>query len=298
MAWNGSKNGGASSAPEKPMPKAPARFRVLFALVAMAVLGVALFLFFMRGGDEPTVVKKKVRESVVPIAEVKPARAPSPVQVEEVKERTTSEIRHWPREKTNELTQAEYDYWKLFNATIPPDKDQPKPNLGRYHIFKERANNEIAFILDTEPGTAVFGSGAILKGFEKRFLKSLNTPIEVKDDDDEYTKTLKKAVLQAKIELKCLYDAGQDIEKVMVEARENIQNLGRYKAQLEEDALKMIKRDSTDQEVQDTLEAVNAMLDRKGIAPLELNSMSRLAMRMQSALKRNERIRQNEQNEQ
>ena len=68
----------------------------------------------------------------------------------------------------------------------------------------------------------------------------------------------------------------------MDEARDELQRLARYRAQVEKEALKMMHRPgATAQDADATIEAVNKMLEAKGMAPIELNSMSRLAMKYQ-----------------
>lgn len=200
------------------------------------------------------------------------------------------DLRHLSADETNNLNEAQVEYWKMFHPWPPPDENQPRVNKPQYAIFDTRADNEIAFVLSTEPGQMVIGKRNVGPGFEERFLKSITRPIIVKEDDSDYNKSLKRAVIAAKLELKDAYDRGEDIEKMMDDAREELQRLGRYRAELEKEAMKQLRRkDATVNDVEDLISAVNIMLENKGIAPIELNSMSRLALKLQDVTTKEEK---------
>ena len=199
------------------------------------------------------------------------------------------DLRHLSADETNNLNEAQVEYWKMFHPWPPPDENQPRVNKPRYAIFDTRADNEIAFVLSTEPGQMVIGKRNVGPGFEERFLKSITRPIIVREEDSNYDKNLKRAVIAAKLELKDAYDRGEDIEKMMDDAREELQRLGRYRAELEKEAMKQLRRkDATVNDVEDLISAVNIMLENKGIAPIELNSMSRLALKLQDVTTKEE----------
>ena len=66
-----------------------------------------------------------------------------------------------------------------------------------------------------------------------------------------------------------------------------MQKLARYRAQLEKEATVMLHRGEIGAaDAEDVIKAVNKMLEEKGIAPIELNSMSRLAMKYQNIVKK------------
>jgi hypothetical protein len=200
------------------------------------------------------------------------------------------DIRHLNESETNRLSTAEYEYWKMYHPNPPPDRDQPKIVRGRYKIFKNRSDNDIAFVLSTEPGTTIIGNRRLGIGFKERFLKSLETPIIIQETDTDYERNLKQTVIQARIELKDALDRGEDIGEMIDNARDELQKLGRYKMQLEKEATKLLhKKDTTSKDANDTIEAVNKMLDEKGIAPIELNSMSKLGIHFQRLITQEEK---------
>lgn len=255
----------------------------------VVILASIAFLVVRRGtgnGEQRTADngKKVQRQRPARPPQPPPQTAPKPPEPpkKDYSKLDNIALRRLPASETNNLTEAQVKYWKMFHPWPPPDENQPRTKHGKYHIFESRADNEIAFVLATEPGTMVLGNRSVGPDFERRFLKSLERPIIVSKDDSDYDRELKRAVIDAKIELKAAYDRGEDIGKIMDEARDELQRLARYRAQVEKEALKMMHRPgATAQDADATIEAVNKMLEAKGMAPIELNSMSRLAMKYQ-----------------
>lgn len=169
----------------------------------------------------------------------------------------------------------------MFHPWPPPDENQIERIKPRYEIFENRVDNEIACLVSVEPGTQVFGNRNYGPNFTKRFLKSLEKPIIATHEDTEYEKSVKRAVNEAKIELKAAYDRGEDIVEVMNETRKELQRLGRYREELVQMARKEARRAEQPDDVKDIVTAVNKMLDQKGLAPIRPNSISRLALQMQ-----------------
>lgn len=284
MAWNQNSD---RKPVARPAGKGGKSGLIIVSAIVLVLLAGIGFYFTSRDTATPVKVKKGAKPRQIETAESKPV-----VQAKEEKSSekplTNWEIRHLDKSQTNRLSHAEYEYWKMFNPIAPFNpKAQPPVKPGKYRIFENRADNEIAFVLSTEPGTMIFGRSSFGEGFTKRFLKSIVNPIVIKDTDSDYEKALKRAVIDAKIELKARYDAGEDIGKVMDDSRSELQKLGRYKEELRRMAQKSIlKEGATEADVDDTLKAVNKMLAEKGIAPMTLNGLSRRAIKMQSEMEK------------
>jgi len=265
------------------------RVRPVVIAATTAIIAVVAFLVVRRGtgnGERETANGEKKVQRQRPARQARPVPQTTPrppaTPKKDCSRLDNIALRRLPASETNNLTEAQVKYWKMFHPWPPPDENQPRTKHGKYHIFESRADNEIAFVLATEPGTMVLGNRSVGPDFERRFLKSLERPIIVSKDDSDYDRELKRAVIDAKIELKAAYDRGEDIGKIMDEARDELQRLARYRAQVEKEALKMMHRPgATAQDADATIEAVNKMLEAKGMAPIELNSMSRLAMKYQ-----------------
>ena len=290
MAWNGSseKNTSGTSTAKRLVggaKKSPSIMRGAFAALAVVALAAGAWWWLARRAPEPVAPEKPKRPTKAsPPVVAKPTPLPKPKDYSSL---DNIQLRRLPESETNNLTEAQVKYWRMFHPWPPPDKDQPKAKHGKYHIFETRADNEIAFVLATEPGTMVIGNRSVGPDFESRFLKSLEKPIIVSKDDSEYEQNLKRAVIEAKLNLKDALDRGEDIGKIMDEARAELQKLARYRAQLEKEATVMLHRGEIGAaDAEDVIKAVNKMLEEKGIAPIELNSMSRLAMKYQNIVKK------------
>jgi predicted component of type VI protein secretion system len=148
---------------------------------------------------------------------------------------------------------------------------------GKYEIFDHSCENEIAGFMAMEPGQGLVGTPRYNGRFTRDFLESLKHPIIVSQDDTPEDAALKRAVIQAKIDLKDAYDRGEDIEQIMLDTRKEMQDLARYKQELTQQLHEMVKGDSemTTEEMEDLVEAANQMLDAKGIAPMKFGPLTR-----------------------
>lgn len=149
-----------------------------------------------------------------------------------------------------------------------------------YEIFDHFSENVIAGLLSLEPGTTLIGTPMYNGRFKEDFLKSLAVPIIATASDSEHDRTLKRLVNEAKIELKAAYDRGEDVEKVILDAREELQKLARYRNELEAMTVEGINSASTPEEVDDYITAANKMLEQKGIAPMDLSPLAKLKLKI------------------
>ena len=138
--------------------------------------------------------------------------------------------------------------------------------------FDEPTDRLLAHILEMEPGETLVGDSADLyRGFDKAFAKSLSTPILYDKNDDQYVKELKVGVLAMRDELKRRMDAGEDINKVLADTRDQMQELGAYRQELESMVIEMTQgKDLTQEAYDDIVKAANKMLEERGCKPLEL----------------------------
>ena len=138
--------------------------------------------------------------------------------------------------------------------------------------FERSTDRMLAHILEMEPGETLIGDSALLyKGFDKEFVKSLDTPIIYDKDDDVYVKELKAGVLALRQELKERMAAGEDINAVLAETRDQMQELGLYRQELKEQVVQLTQDRDLSQEDYDTIiQAANKMLEERGSKPLEL----------------------------
>ena len=152
-------------------------------------------------------------------------------------------------------------------------------------IFSHKSENVIARLLTIKPGQFLVGTPHYNGRITKDFLESIKEPIVISPDDSDYDKELKRAVREAKIELKIAYDRGEDIEKILLDSRAEFQKLGRYKQELRTMMNKQLSSASTPEEVDDYIAAANKMLEAKGIAPMNPTPFERIKLRLQEQAK-------------
>ena len=152
---------------------------------------------------------------------------------------------------------------------------------GKYAIFEHSSDNQIAGLLSVSPGTPVMPIKSLNGNFTKDFLESLKHPIIVTKDDAPDVAELKRAVNEAKIELKAAYDRGEDIEQIVLNSRAELHKMALYKRDLQEQLSEMKRnKDITENDLELAFEAANKMLESKGISPTLQSPLTRQKMKM------------------
>ena len=179
---------------------------------------------------------------------------------------------------TNGFTEMQMRKWRKEHMPPPGYTNnavltRPKP---KYAIFNHKCENLIAAYLTLRPGDGMIGTPILGERFRKEFLKSLETPIVVTEDDSPEDAQLKRDMIATKIDLKARMDAGEDICKIINDTHREVQDLSRYKTMLQKEIRDAAKNpEMTMQDVDDLVEAANKMLEAKGIAPIALGPISR-----------------------
>ena len=246
-------------------------------LSACAVLAVGVISWILLSGKEapvkePTPEKPKTVIKTVPKKEVKQEPVQSPK-----KEKKLPKWKY-PVERTNELNAVELRKWRAMHRPPPGSTNTTSLTEAppKYAIFKHRSENEIAALLTMTPGETLVGTPVYRKNFTDDFLKSLETPIIVSEEDSEEDAELKRAMVQTKIELKARIDAGEDLGQILLDTRREYQDLARYKMMLQGELNEIKKNpEATIQDVDDFVTAANQLLEQKGIAPIKLSPISK-----------------------
>ena len=140
--------------------------------------------------------------------------------------------------------------------------------------FRHEAERSIAHLLLAEPGEGMLGDGeSLYANFNEEFRESLKDEIVFDDEDTPSQRELKAAMIDIRKELVERMDRGEDLAKVMVETRRQLQELALYKDELAAQVEKL-KKDGTltKQDRLDLLEAANQMLEDRGIKPFLIPS--------------------------
>lgn len=239
----------------------------------MCVAGVAVVLYLHRGTDTVDDSVTEIKKSKV-IKEVA-ASLPPPVTKAE------PEVKVDPNARPTKVGEVVNGYVMLPSGRIHKPTGVVTNRVAeygksKYSIFENRTDNEIAGILMAKPGEAVVGTKRYDKWFEKQFLKSIETPIIVSQDDEPWQADLKRLVVQARLELKTAYDNGEDIAAIMSESRQQLQDLSKYKQSIKQIYAQNMKECATEEEVGELQRAVNIMLEEKGCAPMNFTPLTKL----------------------
>lgn len=273
-------------APPKGGSKPSGAFKGAIAGLIVVIAAVGAWYFLTRGtgnGEQGTDDKPK---KTAKIAEVKPATA-APVKPVEPKEEKPKPL---PPQRIGETRDGKV---LLPDGTLHTVKGVITSGVARVSLidrtFKHDTDCMLAHLLTVEPGEGFVGdSESIYSGFEKEFLKTLKDPIEYDKNDSDYVKELKMGVQAMRQELLDLKANGESIEKVLMETRDQLQQLGLYRQELEEQVLKMSEDGMSQQDYNDLITAANKMLEERGSKPLELPSTVKHAVRLGQLIRDNE----------
>lgn len=278
MSWNRSTHSKPKSAPKRGVSVG----RGILAGCIVVSLGIAAILLFRTGGEEPKdapPAEKKIKQ-VEPKKPPRTNAAPAPAESEKppkpLKPQRVGEIRD------GKMLMVDGRLRKMSKHVVTAE-------VARVTIadktFDEPTDRLLAHILEMEPGEALVGDSADLyRGFDKAFVKSLSTPIIYDKDDDQYVKELKAGVQALRDELKERMAAGEDINKVLAETRDQMQELGAYRQEIENMVVEMTQEKGLTQEAYDDMvKAANKMLEERGCKPLELPAAVRHRFKIHGA---------------
>lgn len=241
---------------------------------AVVVFGAALAAWWLWPNAESADGADKRRPSQR-IKEVTPAKPRPSVAKAEVKEEPKKR-EYWEQDTTNGLTACQILKWKHMRQKPPVYTNMcfVRRNPQPYEIFGTSAENEIAMMIATEPGTVIVGTREYGEDFKREFLKSCETPIIPTASDTPYERDLKKMMNQVKIELSDRLRAGEDLGEIIQESRNELMRLWVVKEDLVRETHKILNETAQSEEDIDTcFTALNTMLESKGMSPIELTPM-------------------------
>ena len=146
---------------------------------------------------------------------------------------------------------------------------------ARYEIFERRCDNEIAGYLSMEPGDVIVGTPRYGGRFRRDFVESLDEPIVVGEGDTPEQAQLKRDVIEARAMLKEAMDRGEDVEQIMLDTRQELQEMMRAKQELKRLFYEERMKCETEEDVESVLGACNRLLEQRGIAPLVYGPVTR-----------------------
>lgn len=274
MAWNRPSESKSVAAKKKGTWQ-----RGLLAGILVVALGsVAVWMMRLPTEDEAREDAKKSRL----IKETTPAKtkAQKAETVEQAKKPVQVEQLAAQKPVTNSVPRK----LKLWEKGIRVPKTKPAPPKR----FKYDAEEDIAFFLETEPGETIFGEIPFDHRFIAQLKESFKEPVEIKPDDSEELKQLKKAIQETKDDLQKRMAAGEDIAQLFADSRHQLIELGNYRRDIINEMMEIAKSDDTPREDFEVyVKAVNAMLEKKGCKPFTPTPMTYKMLEL-SAKKRNQ----------
>ena len=278
MGWNGSNYlKHSSTSPKRRERKKISLKAISFSLLLITLLLVCFFLFVFnsRKNNRTEFHSTKAKSSST-------TRIITENTSNKVKPISTTSVSSARPTRIGEVVNG---YVKLANGRLHKVSGEitntTSSTKAAYAIFKHPSENAIAGILSQKPGMNAIGTVRYGEAFKQNFIESLNEIIVINEDDSESIKNLKKAVIDAKQELKIAYHNGEDICKIMQEAREDLKSLARYKLQIQSQVLEYTKdQNANEQDVADFIKAANQLLSEKGIAPLKDTPFLRIKAHM------------------
>ena len=114
------------------------------------------------------------------------------------------------------------------------------------------------------------------KRFEEAYKKSLEVPIIVTEEDSPSDAALKRAMIDAKLEISDRMRQGEKLADILKESRSELERLAKYKRDVEKMVREETSREGiTDDDASDLVEAANKMLKENGIAPIRNGVIAR-----------------------
>ena len=270
--WNKPK--GANGARSAARRSSPSVWRGIAAGALVVVLAVGGYFAFFASSEKPQ--EKVVEKKPATIKEVKPAKV-TPKPVETVPEKPKKPFWEVDASETNGFNEVMQHKWRVAHRPKPTHTNSLESirHRAKSSIFPHRSENLIAAYLTIEPGQGMIGTPN-MRGITQDFLKSCEMPIVEEETDDEYTRNLKHAMNETKVELRQRMKNGENLEDILLAAHKEAQRLSQYKKELESEFFKYRNDpEHSDQDVADFIASANKLLEQKGVSALNIGPITR-----------------------
>ena len=216
MAWNGSseKNTSGTSAAKHPVGgarKRPSIVRGAFAALAVVALAAVFFVArHSQDSDDGDVATPGERSSQKPT----PPRQKKTPATDIVKPVVAAP------ENPQDVRQAVTGDWQMVNGfKVPKGARLVRNSLTNrpVRVFQRATDTLIASYLQPPSGGIMPPPMPIPGNAGKKFLESLETPIEILDTDSEDVRQMKEAVIVARAQIKQMMDEGQTFEAILAD---------------------------------------------------------------------------------
>ena len=129
--------------------------------------------------------------------------------------------------------------------------------------FETLLDNELARLVAAKPGDD-FIDAPLPKNFDEKFAESLLVPIEITEDDTHEKAELKRQVKEARKILVEAVKRGESPRQILTEEAKTRRKLMQTRDNFQRILDEQIQTGASDQEINDTVNAANKMLEREG----------------------------------
>ena len=268
--------------------------KMIWLIAGMLAIGSAV-LSLMQGGDGRNADKRgkaAAEESLKKRNEPKPvSQATQTSVVTNIASATATnaiEKVQKPREKRNVISIHTNNLGKIVEKWIDANgRKRMSVKYARKPVFDNASDDQLAMAVGGG-GTQAIAPIPMTAASEAEFLKSLERPIVISEDDSEQVKRLKEAVRNAREAMKQLMDDGMSYREALAEhqktVNENVDTRNVCAAELK------VLVDAGDREgAEQYIKTMNIALEQMGIEPLSM-PMSRDELNAAREKRRQERI--------
>ena len=285
MAWNRPSNDGRANTPGSPRrggtPRPAVRWTVAGAIIVLCAVGAWWFLVGSggRGATHPA-----AKENPTHIRDVKPNQPARGADADATNVVAKAESEEKWEDGFEKIPEKRYKFSKLVSATtaecgvVTERWRMPNGKYWRHQvdpppIFDNPSDNAIARVLGDRSGAPMPPCPELDAGnLNDAFMKSLLSPIEIKEDDKPWVVALKLSVKEARSEIARLIKEG-DTRSVGEILRDHLDENNRQ-AELRGDALKGYYKtlgESGEEAAAEYLNKVNKALEKFGVSPIKTN---------------------------
>ena len=270
--WNGSDRRG-NSTPVKPKvsAKKPSPIRGLVAGVLVCALAACAYFVFFADGNVVDSERDGTSKLITDAKSAKKSRTKTPTDKADVIAKKIGSTNALATINEKPVPSPENDYNGSFVVGRRRHKQKP--------IFALPAEGQLDSLVNTPVGGTFYGE-EMFPGFMEDFKASLTNKIVIADDDPPDVVDRKERVIAAKEDLRKAYEAGEDVEKIVRDAKKEMAKKFESYCEFEHKLFEMRANNATKEEIAEYAIAAKAVMESHGIEEhLPLSADDREAVR-------------------
>lgn len=268
MAWNRADTSSQSAA-RKTASKSPSAVKGAIAgVVVVAVLGLAAFFIFGGKTERPVVDEvEKVKSKV--IAESKTKYTPPAEKQTDPQPRQNQTKGLYTYLGKAIVSESAVTNGPVIVTTMVAADGEKYQKVGRVtrQIFDTNIDRRIASVISEEPGRRMAPLPPANPNADAEFLKAIQTPIIITKDDSPEDAAMKRAVIDARLQIKDAMDAGEHFNDILAKHHEWHNANIELSAEANDAYSKLVKEGSLE-EAKAYKARANEVLEKAGARPI------------------------------